>query len=833
MITTYTANTTGTGNKARHLFTLQSLGIRVPRFCVITHGELQDLLQSQSLSYTEGDIQKAAIPDSWVEQIRTYFTDCNSFAVRSSTSAEDSQDQSYAGQFSTLLNVNHDGLSQAIKEVWLSPHKQHIKAYHGSGQASIPIAIIIQECVEAEVSGVVFTANPVTGDTGACIVNSVYGLGEGLVSGILDADMFEIGDNDTVKEVLADKDEKFVYKPGGGLGKVAVDPSITGIASIGEGQLLALRDTAKRIEAHFGAPQDIEFCIKRGQVYWLQARPITTLNTPSDYLVWDNSNIIESYPGITLPLTFSFISPVYSAVYRQLSAVLGIEEKLIAHNSFVYDNMLGLLRGRVYYNLYSWYKILSLLPGYSLNAGFMEKMMGVSEKFELKDYQKPSKLTEKIRVLKLIFSLLGNARRLPRMRERFTDRFNELMADHNALNISTADANTCMHAYLKLESTLSREWKAPLVNDFFAMIYYGLFEKFMTKNGAAFAQGQNNYLVGTGKVITVEPALLQKEISLLIQHDQELSQLFKSSNEDTILDWFRVNPGHQVTRLFNEYINKWGDRCFAELKLETVTYRQDPKSFIRILQNTFGHASEHERVHKTGQDKPQLGLFKKSIFHFLRSRAVDTVTARENLRFERTRAFAAVRSIFMRLGGIFEKEGILAHRRDIFYLTKKEIFNYIKGTSVQLELKKLVALRKEEYAGYLNEPPQSPRIRTTGIVYRQPIGPEIIAGEGSMKGIPCCPGVVNAEVKVIHSPDDIAGLEGKIMVTTSTDPGWVSVFPLVEGIIVQRGSVLSHAAIVSREMNIPCIVGVKNITSLLKTGDRIEMNGQTGEIRII
>lgn len=824
---------TEVGNKAKHLFLLKDWGMNVPDFCVLSFAELQDLLQAQGLNYTPSGIGRLEIPDEWISRVLQALPGCSRFAVRSSTSLEDGTQQSFAGQFSTLLNVGHEGLKTAIRAVWMSVFSAHVNAYRGSEHSEIPVSVIVQDCIEADVSGVVFTADPITGDRSLCVVNAVYGMGEGLVSGLLDADMYYVGGQGVHKRNLADKHEALAYGPDGGLIKRSIDPGLRKPACMSDHDLMELRKTALELQTRFGTPQDIEFCIRNQRIYILQSRPVTSLKSDSEYLVWDNSNIIESYPGITLPLTFSFISPVYSAVYRQLSSVLGIRSDVIEANAYTYDNMLGLLRGRVYYNLYSWYKLLSLLPGYSLNAGFMEKMMGVSERFELKDYQKPSGFKEYLNIARMALSMLNNARVLPVMRQKFRSTFYEVLKAHQAIQIDKADAHTCMHAYLKFEQVLAKEWKAPLVNDFFAMIYYGMFQKFVQKHQTYFAHDHNHYLSCSGKVITVEPARLQQALCKLIAGDGQLTALFSKSEAPDILLWMQQHTEHALSKQFAHYIQLWGDRCFSELKLETVTYRQDPLLFIRILKQTFSQTHQHLQTNDEAAEAPDLPFFKRMMFRFLRRKAIDTVSERENLRYERTRAFAEVRQLFMRLGTLLKTSGAIEEARDVFYLSKEEVFAYVKGTSIQVQLKALIALRKAEYNAYKAEPEQSPRIRTTEMVYDNLFSEAVSEGRSGLSGIPCCKGVVKGRVRVLSSPDDISDLEGKIMVTMSTDPGWVSVFPLLAGIIVERGSVLSHAAIVSREMNIPCIVGVKHITSHLKDGDLIEMDGLSGLIRII
>jgi pyruvate,water dikinase len=211
------------------------------------------------------------------------------------------------------------------------------------------------------------------------------------------------------------------------------------------------------------------------------------------------------------------------------------------------------------------------------------------------------------------------------------------------------------------------------------------------------------------------------------------------------------------------------------------------------------------------------------------------VSARENLRYERTRGFGVVRQLFCAIGKVFFSEGIIENERDIFYLSKEEIFDHIKGTSINNDLKKLIELRKTEFQNFEKDV-TGERIDTRGMVYQGNDFNPIKHGEslqGDLKGIGCCPGRVRAKVRVVKDPNEVENLNGDILVTSSTDPGWVTLFPTASAILVERGSLLSHSAIVSREMGKPCIVGITGLLQRLKTGDEVEMDGSTGEVKII
>ncbi len=212
---------------------------------------------------------------------------------------------------------------------------------------------------------------------------------------------------------------------------------------------------------------------------------------------------------------------------------------------------------------------------------------------------------------------------------------------------------------------------------------------------------------------------------------------------------------------------------------------------------------------------------------------------RENTRFARTRAYGIARTMFQAMGEDLSSRGVLAEPRDIFYLELAEIYGIHQGTLTVSNLKELVAFRKRQYATYADAEPKI-RFETRGPVYwhnailRELEKPDIPPGaDYDLSGLPCCPGIVEGLVRVVMSPKDDMNLSGEILVTPRTDPGWVPLYPSCSGLLVERGSLLSHSAIVAREMGLPAIVGIKGLTHTLKTGMRVRMDGKAGTVRIL
>lgn len=829
------------GGKAKNLFQLRALGLNVPKFIVIP---------AESTPKYEL-INEFQIEPNFIQEIINLFPETTYFSVRSSAVDEDGMDHSFAGQFETYLFVSKANLPEKVKSVWKSANSERVRTYREQNglQTHQKIAVIIQEMIDADVSGVGFGFNPVSGNRTQKIINSVYGLGEGLVSGELNADQFCIT-NAAIESKIVAKTHAFKFKPGGGTEIRELLSDQQREASLNETQLITISSILSNLFTHFGTYQDIEFAIKDDTIYLLQTRPITTVSSlpdvSSEYIIWDNSNIIESYPGISSPFTFSFINPVYEAVYRQFAALMGVKQKDIDKNGFIFENMLGYLHGRVYYNLLSWYKALALLPGYSLNAEFMERMMGVKQRFELKDSQKHSRFREYLRIVRMGSILLKNMIQLPRMKRSFVSDFNRTMETYNSIAFDELASFEIMLLFSEFEQTLLKKWKAPLVNDFFAMIYFGVLQKLVVKyNLPDSGTVHNDLIASSNDIISTQPIIRSLELAELIQNDADLKSLFLEHSSSEI--WNELNTmENMVSRKIEEYILLFGNRCVGELKLETITYREDPLAFITVLKSYVKQGatsksfnSNDQNLRKIAEEKSKEALrgkvFKRLIFNFFLKRARKTVSDRENLRFERTRAFGMIRTMTNAIGLKFQAENAIENSRDIYYLTKNEIFDYIKGTSIHRDLKALIHLRKTEKLQF-EEEQLAERIETFGIVNSgnsfQHKHEQAIT-DGDISGIPCCAGIVRARVQIIHHPSEIESLNGDILVTSSTDPGWVLLFPTASGILVERGSLLSHSAIVSREMGKPCIVGISNLLNQLNTGDVVEMDGSTGKVRIL
>ncbi len=757
------------------------------------------------------------------------------FAVRSSATSEDGASASFAGQLESYLNIPYNEVLNKITAVWDSAFTEHVKQYRqtftGDSESLIP-AVIVQRMVNADIAGVAFSVDPVSADYDTCVINAVHGLADKLVAGEVNGDIYYTDREGNLKE-----------------SQIIGQSSTLNEETIHEMVALLIG-----LEKHFKAPQDIEWAIENNQLFLLQARPITSLKGPSlsgkQSIIWDNSNIVESYSGVTSPLTFSFARYVYEHVYIEFCKLMGVSRKKIADESNTFQNMLGFINGHVYYNLLNWYRVLALFPGFKMNQKFMEQMMGVKEPLPEEIVSaivpnKPSlfaKVADALNFARTVISLIGNQLTLRLKIKFFYKRLNEALASSNQ-GLQDLPLDSLAMEYRKLEQKLLNSWDAPLVNDFLCMMAFGISRKLLEKHaGEKGLALHNDIMIGQGDIISAEPARRIQAMAKIAAKDSALVEALVSGDTNRALAAIEHNA--ELKSLYDSHIEKFGDRCLQELKLESPTLHDDPSSLLMAI----GYMAQKPIPKKAKETEidPQVKLASlkvNSLQKFFINRSVKWAKARvrdrENLRFERTRLFGRVRKIFLEMGKRLQNLKYFDYARDIFFLEVPEIMGLAEGTITSYDLHRLVALRKEQQEHLKSLPSPPNRLETKGAAYHSLKSGvstfyssfEITADDSKKhKGIGCCPGIVRASVRVINDPRQAELKAGEIMVAQFTDPGWITLFANAAGILVERGSLLSHSAIVAREMNIPAIVALDGVMSWLKTGDVVEMNGATGVV---
>ena len=792
--------------KARHLEILQEKGFPVPKFILVSENEEADL------SFSERDC----------------------FAVRSNFSTEDGGEHSFAGQFLTRLNVKREKVQEAVQEVFASyagsldykekanrgrteyylkeqgkeekqknaERQENREKQESTEQKKAEVlveTVLIQEMLFPEKSGVLFTKNPK-----GILSEMVVILGEGL------------GD-----KVVEDQENVLTYHyfPGECLYQEGLD---TGLA-LKEEELKTLFTLGERIEQLFQKPMDIEFAIEKGKVYILQAREITTLDMHLPVRILDNSNISESFPGICLPLSESFAVEMYSGIFTSLGRrFLG---KRVSSYEELFQRMVGGFSGRMYYEISSWYDILRLLPFSGKIIPVWQRMLGVSNEEISFSKKKPSFFLKCRIALLFCYYFIVSQRKMKELDKFFQERY----ASYSKRVEEEEEAQALYRIFLEMKEDLLREWDITLMNDMVSFISTHLYGK------------KTAFSLETMKPVRALSAL--KTVARKYGLDSEEYRREKQS-----------------------YISTYGDRIVGELKLETRTYRTNEELLDRWILDSLETDSVEKDCEETSCSGKASELKQRK--SFLYRLAESSCNNREISRLHRTRCFGLMRRIVDKIG-----EKTIGF--DVYYLSLNELKELLfSGKDFSLKIAREKELRK----AYERLPVLS-RVKLLGKVDRDPLAGEIrvlsyesFKGKGDIEGQIGTPGkeegnrkagrigqmenagkedgdstprvffgrgvskgIFRGEVLKIKSLQEVRATEakGKILLSYSTDPGWFPYLNMAGGLITERGSLLSHSAILARELEKPAVVNIPNIMEELQSGDIVEIDGDLGICSVI
>ena len=771
--------------KARHLEILKEQGFPVPKFILVSENEEVDL------SFSERDC----------------------FAVRSNFSAEDGGDHSFAGQFLTRLNVKREKVKEAVQEVFSSyagslDYKEKAnrgKAEYYLKQQGKAETVLIQEMLFPEKSGVLFTKNPK-----GILSEMVVVLGQGLGDKVVE-------DQENVLTYHYFPGE-CLYQEGQGTGLGLEEDELKTLFSLGE-----------EIEQLFQKPMDIEFAIEKGKIYILQARAITTLDMHLPARILDNSNISESFPGICLPLSESFAGEMYSGIFTSLGRrFLG---KRVSSYEAVFQRMVGGFSGRMYYEISSWYDILRLLPFSGKIIPVWQGMLGVSNEEISFSKKKPGFFLKCRITLLFCYYFIVSQRKMQELDKFFQERY----ASYSKRVDEEEEAQELYRIFLEMKEDILREWDITLMNDMVSFI--------------------STHLYGKKTAFSLETMKPVRALSAL-----------KAVARKHGLD------SEEYRREKKSYISAYGDRIEGELKLETRTYRSNEELLDRwildALETEKTDYSEKDCEETSRMEKPSEQKQRKSFLYRL---AESSCNNREISRLHRTRCFGLMRRIVDKIG-----EKTIGF--DVYYLSLDELKEFLfSGKDFSLKIARERELRK----AYERLPVLS-RVKLLGKVDRDPLAGEItvlnygafktkgskvgkgeIAGEmgksekwsvqfseepknfeskGKTESTPrvffgrgVSKGIFRGEVLKLKSLQEIrvAEAKGKILLSYSTDPGWFPYLDMASGLITERGSLLSHSAILARELEKPAVVNIPKIMEELQSGDIVEVDGDLGICSVI
>lgn len=701
-------------------------------------------------------------------------------AVRSSASIEDGENSSFAGQFDTYLNVPKEEVYTKIKKCFDSMENKGVRAYakqHGLEMDQTDMHVIVQKMIASEYSGVCFTANP-QGILNEMVIVVGKGTGDNVVEDKVDTTSYYYNLTDKI----------YYYE-----GKEDI---------LSEEMVNKMVELASKMQPILGELLDIEFAITGNDIHILQARPITTLS--NEYpLILDNSNIVESYPGLSMPLTCSFVNIVYSGIFKSISRRVLKNEKELSKYDSVFANMVGNANGRIYYKISNWYTVIKFMPMNKKIIPIWQDMMGV----KIKQYDKDAVKLPKFVRLKTYFNVISEMWNVSKNMKKLNEDFKRINNSFYEKYHDEITASELVKLYHELYDTLLSCWDVTLLNDIYAFLFTGLVKKRMGESG-------NQVISGISNIESLKPIREMVRLAYDKNHIDE----------------------KEYEKRFAEYIKDFGDRNLEELKLESKTFRSNPELLNeKILQYIEDKEKLTDMYNKLMHDEPTT-IKLKGINRFLAKKAAKGIANREISRLNRSRIFGIIRLMFTKIGDEFAKKDILEEPLDIFWLTVEEIFTLVENNSEITNVKKMVKDRKAEYELYACLPAYQRLIfaeKEFDKKHRSVNAHRVYADQSKLFGTPCSDGIVEGEALVVTDVTKVKDYKDKILVTKMTDPGWVFLLVGAKGVISEKGSLLSHTAIISRELKIPSIVGVEKLLDTIKTGDKIRMNANTGEIEIL
>ncbi len=852
------------GGKAANLGEMLKIGLPVPEGFVVTAGSYEKFVTENMINskitdlLTELDhnnqakLEKAAekikelfdqgeIPrDILIEIDRAYEVIGNpAAAVRSSATAEDLPGTSFAGQYDTYLNVKgKEQLHYSIKKCWASLWNMRALSYRmkqNIENKALAHGVVIQKLINAEKSGVLFTANPLNSRRDQILLNSSWGLGEAIVGGEVTPDQWVVDKKGQtlIEENINCKDIMTVQKEGG-TANIDVPAEKRELATLNQDEVFTLSELGKKAEKHFGSPQDIEWAFYEGTFYLVQSRPITSLFPMPESEDIDKGlrvyvNFLMSKQAMPEPLTplgedamrMAFINIIFNRKGRKRPV-----SWLKSAGRRIYADITD------FYRFERWFDKLRSNPT-DMDPVTTEAMVQVLE-INKKELSRQGKSLV-VPALKMLFNV--NPQLLLFMITSIPKAFyGVVFPPDKAVAKAFVYGNKKIELVKKEAITLqTRQQKIEFIERRFTEFFY-----FVPLEVLYYVSVSFTYLDKARKIISKhmgDTAILNK-VEKAMPHNvttemgMELLQMAKNLDR----------AGEQPTSshpAVEKFLAKYGHRSNQEVDLGVPRWKEEPEYIVNIIQSYIDHKSFNEGLEHFNRDIEEAEQTIKNIFRLLKERDAyrdakkvkkllinfrKMFGVRELPKYILTAAFDIFRQVLLEIGEEMQAEGRLDQKNDIFFVTFADIESAGK-------LQHLVKQNREGYHRELQRTSVPRVITSTGEAIYTAIEDE---SSDEYKGIPVSPGICEGSVKVLKCPEEGHRLErGDILVATSTNPAWTPLFLVIGGLIMETGSPISHGSIVAREYGLPAVAGVREATIRIEEGQNVRVNGETGKIEIL
>ncbi|KPK13745.1 MAG: hypothetical protein AMJ62_14545 [Myxococcales bacterium SG8_38] len=857
----------GYGGKARNLAALARAGFPVPVAYAMPGWVADSFLSSvldiadrprallRSPHVSDARLEKiaqrvrdATLPQDVVSSVRDALlamTDegASSFAVRSSGTHEDQEGASAAGMHSTLLNlVREDEILDGVKACWASLFRPRVMSYLRTLGEDIPVSVgvLIQAMVPAEISGVLFTANPLTGDAGEVVINAAYGLGSSVVDGRVTPDTYRV-DKATGQlrdRVLGDKALQVLLDDSGGVREVEVEPSAREHPALSEKQLLSLTELATRIENHFGDTRDVEWAITQQEVYVLQARPVVVPSMrnrgaarerPWDRrkIVWSNANVGEALPGVATPFTWSVLSQFSELGFRRAFGALGCTVPRDAE-------LVGDFRGRIYLNLTEFSSIISQIPW--IHPSTLVRLGGGQYAAELDEVIQDRSSSGFL--LRLPQTVSRYARENFRLKSRI-DAFETYFAEER-LRIESIDPRLLEPSGLDrmlgdvehlLDETGSIMLTAYANLLTAVLVLLGIVRLFAGKHGSGLYR---DLLSGLQDVSSARPGMVLWQIARLANNEPEVAKRIRDrSCSELSIESLPAGPTKDALRRF---IEDYGYRGVREAEIAAPRWSEDPTLMFAALRSHLEgevdlvqrerdlQRAREEAEEKLEQSVPlPLRPAVRKLLDFVRR----FTRMREQLRGHVVEVLGMFRRVALETSRRIESREPEAGPDAAFFLTLAEVRRVLYDENERVAIRVQRRRLEHERNKALPEPPST-------FVGFPPEESVTEAASKRLHGLAASRGVAEGRVRILSDPSKAAEFEpGDILVVAAADTGWAPLFLAAAGVVTELGGPLSHAAIILREYAVPAVVNVTSATRALRDGDIVRVDGDAGTVEVL
>lgn len=828
------------GGKGASLWSLLRDGFPVPpAFCLPADAHRQWLQSGQPDDLPEPLREELLIA---LHRLSALIGGADSFAVRSSALAEDSADASFAGQLQTHLNVPASHVPSAVLSVWRSAdapgvvtYRQRIGLDHGG------IAVVVQAMVPAEVSGVVFTADPLTGDPDRLAVNASWGLGEGIVSGLVTPDYWIIDRRSgrVLERQIGEKAQMVVLATTGSTEIVATPPDKAARPCLTPSQLSELLELAQQAEAHFGRTQDLEWAYRGGRFWLLQSRPLTV--QPSEEwisefdsetdpdTVWTAANIQEVLPGAIPPFTWSTLREGLNYSFRK--PFLETHTLRDPNREFV-----ALFYNRAYLNVSALRDVADRAIGTSPEA-VDEQYLG-----KARDPHRKRAWPSLRQVAAYIDTTPRSIQFLYRMRKRVpvvAAQIRRWLEEARSRDLASLTKEQLLKCILESRGYSLRMGSLHISTSSATSVYFESLRQLL-KNwfGREADDLQARLITGLNNVASAIPGRQMWALAKLAAHDSKLREALMAPDAWARIQKLKSPSAAQFRDRLAQFLGRFGHRSVMEADLSALTWGEDPNSVLVLLRNFLDLPPEaeplrvaaHQRAQRlatTREIEKRLGPLRRPIFRFILRQTQIFVSYREKIKSLMMEVTHHGRRLFREVGHRLWQEGIITDPQDLYLLTLDEVVQLLETGPQGLDIAALVRRRRAEFARNQRvRLPESFRGRPKPLVHAPPPTFSRV-----LRGIPVSPGIVTGPARVIRDPRKDAEIRpGEILVAPVTDAGWTPLFLVAAGLVVDIGGPLSHGSTVAREYGLPAVVNVKVATQLVHTGQTITVNGSTGEV---